>query len=57
MIDSYRSVCIQDRTVHNAIVELFSAASTPACLMDHKISTLAQIARSQPGVVLRLDVG
>ncbi|VDO32240.1 unnamed protein product [Onchocerca flexuosa] len=52
-IDSYRSVSIQDRTVHNAIVELFSAAATPTCLMDHKISTLAQMARSQPCVVLR----
>ncbi|EJD74586.1 hypothetical protein LOAG_18113 [Loa loa] len=53
VIDSYRSVCIQDRTVHNAIVELFSAAATPACSIDHKISTLAQITRSQPCVVLR----
>ncbi|MCP9257766.1 hypothetical protein DINM_001020 [Dirofilaria immitis] len=53
MIDSYRSVCIQDRTVHNAIVELFSAAAMPSCSIDHKISTLAQIALSQPCVVLR----
>uniref|UniRef100_A0A0R3RPM6 DUF3677 domain-containing protein n=1 Tax=Elaeophora elaphi TaxID=1147741 RepID=A0A0R3RPM6_9BILA len=55
VIDSYRSICIQDRAIHNAMVELFSAAATPTCSMDHKISALAQIARSQPCVVLRLD--
>ncbi|VIO88055.1 Uncharacterized protein BM_BM9787 [Brugia malayi] len=53
VIDSYRSVCIQDRAVHNAIAELFSTAAAPMYSMDHKISTLAQIARSQPCVVLR----
>lgn len=57
VIDSYRPVCIQDRTVHNAIVELFSAASTSIFSVDHKISALAQITLSQPCVVLRLFVG
>ncbi|VBB28151.1 unnamed protein product [Acanthocheilonema viteae] len=53
VIDSYRSICVHDRTVHNAIVELFSAAAIPVCSMDHKISALGQIAHSQPRVVLR----
>uniref|UniRef100_A0A915PK51 DUF3677 domain-containing protein n=1 Tax=Setaria digitata TaxID=48799 RepID=A0A915PK51_9BILA len=53
VVDSYRSICVQDRTVHNAIVELFSAAASSTNSMDLKISTLAQIAFCQPSVVLR----
>lgn len=45
---------MQDRMVHDAITDLFSAASLTEKSVDIKISTLSQFLFHQPRVVLRL---
>lgn len=56
VVDSFRSVCVYDRKVHDAILELFSVVATPTGSVENKISCLAQIALHQPRVVLRLFI-
>ncbi|VDN00703.1 unnamed protein product [Thelazia callipaeda] len=53
VVNSFRSICTQDRTVHDAIVELFSSAAATKDIINDKISALSQIVLHQPCVVLR----
>uniref|UniRef100_A0A183DT68 Cse1 domain-containing protein n=1 Tax=Gongylonema pulchrum TaxID=637853 RepID=A0A183DT68_9BILA len=53
-VESFRSICVQDRKVHSVIVELFGAvAATSGSVFDSKISLLAHYALTLPCVVVR----